>query len=291
VGRSDAYRQSRFGENKPHPAAFRSATTELIENSEDALSESDRAILEVLKHVGVFIDAGSELDRLSATEHTKRLSTNQLYYRKGLKEKYVIPFNHSLKELINVCPNVPIKAMATTLAQGYSGIFGKYNSLNSDTPRHESELPRAGDVAQTFETIINGMRHEIAAETMLASIGVDYSYDVSVRDDATGTDLFVYINGVAEPIDIKGSKLAETKAHERHSASRAVWTGLEYADFTGIKGTNPGSVSIPNAIAQEKAPDFYDRILEVTRNKVGSRPALRDNQLTLAQQAAKRMVR
>lgn len=263
VGRSSFYTEQRRG-HIPHSEAFTAAADAILMDPESHLSKSEHALLDVVKNLGGFIEADDAVSRLSETERNgKRLNQNQLFFRKKQKTEHLIPFNHSLKNLIDADPNVSMQTMAGSLAQAYGAVFSKSYVLDGGKPRNAEDILSGRDVLGKLEATINGMRHEIAAETMLSTLGVDYDYDVSVSEDATGTDLFVMIDGKYEAIDIKGSYTAERKAHERRFNSRAVWTGLEQSDFTGVKNNTHNAVSVSYDTAATKAEAFYNRILGV----------------------------
>lgn len=271
VGRSSFYAEQRRG-HVPHSEAFIAAAEAILLDSESHLSKSEHALLNVVKGLGGFIEADDAVAKLSEAERDgKRLSQNQLFYRKKQKTEHLIPFNHSLKDLIDADPNTSMQTMAGSLAQAYGAVFSKSHVLDGGKPRHAEDILSGRDVMSKLEATINGMRHEIAAETMLSTLGVDYDYDVSVSEDATGADLFVMIDGNYEAIDIKGSYTAERKAHERRSNSRAVWTGLEPSDFTGVKNNTHNAVSVSYDTAATKAEAFYDRILSVVYQSHGAR--------------------
>ena len=282
IARSPDYANNRRA-GVPHSEAFVVAAELFIEDEENELSNADRLLFTLVKDIGGFVEADAELSksRTETEDIGKRPTVNQIHYRRGLKKNHLIPFNHTVKSLIDEDSNVPIKGLAVTLARSYGTIFGKSQVLNKGAQRDEKDLLKLSDVAQKIETTVDGMRHEIAAETMLSTLGVEYNYDTTVDDDAKGIDLKVMIDGRFESIDLKKSLNAERKAHEARSSSHAVWTGLEYSDFRGMKNDTPGALAISYDRATEKAPAFYERILNTLGNRGG----------TFGHDAARRFVR
>ncbi len=262
IARSPDYANDRRS-GIPHTEAFVNAAELFINDEDNELSNADKLLFTLVKDVGSFVEADAELSksRADTEDQGKRPTVNQIHYRRGLKKTHLIPFNHTVKSLIDEDSNVPIKGLAITLARSYGAVFGKAQVLKKGAQRDEKDLLKLSDVAQKIETTVDGMRHEIAAETMLSTLGVEYSYDTTVDDDAKGIDLKVMIDGKLESIDLKKSLMAERKAHDARPTSRAVWTGLEYSDFRGMKNDTPGALAISYDRAKEKAPAFYDRIL------------------------------
>ena len=282
IARSPDYATSRRS-GVPHTEAFISTADSIINNQENELSNADRLLFTLVKDIGGFVEADAALSKSKdETEgEGKRATVNQVHYRRALKKNHLIPFNHTIKSLIDEDSNIPIKGLSVTLARSYATIFGKSQVLNKGAQRSESDMIKLSDVAQKVETTVDGMRHEIAAETMLSTLGVEYSYDTTVDDDAKGIDLKVMIDGRLESIDLKKSLMAEQRAHDERATSRAVWTGLEYSDFRGMKNDNPGALAISYDRASEKAPAFYDRILHT----------LGRARTTFGHEAARRFVR
>lgn len=268
VGRSSEYRIAR-SKGATHTEAFSNAIETIITDPNDAFNDYDHALFDTIAKLGKFVEAEKELENINDSRPFNGNLPSYSYERtKTLKREYIIPFNHSLKMLINEAPNATMRELTQSLTQVYGVVYSKENALNPKKPKDPSEIAKPSDIAHRLEQTINGMRHEIAAETMLSAAGVAYDYDISVEEDARGIDIIAYIDGNREPIDIKASIAAEQRARSKRHDSRAIWTGLEHADFSGIKGTAMGALSIPYTTAQAKSNSFVRSI----RNTVAATP-------------------
>lgn len=95
--------------------------------------------------------------------------------------------------------------------------------------------------SQSFYAVIQGMRHEIAAESALNwTPGVELAEMTSTEDDLNGGDIRVhYVDDQGERfefnIDIKATKISADKANERNHRPGyyAIWSGFDDDDFCG----------------------------------------------------------
>lgn len=228
-----------------------------------AISETrkpqEAALLDTILKTGPYIDARQELAHIEAAGDYRPLSDAEKRTIRELKEHHIIPFNHSVKEFINTHPNETIKNTAQTLTWSYFGLYAKHDTLRAGT-KQPDDIPKASSVVFQLEESINGMRHEIAAETMMAARDIDYSYDVSVHEDKRGTDLYFYNGSNWVPINIKASDTGVENARTKHNAYNAVSTGLDWSDFKGMKGTTPGALTISFATADAKSDQFVEKL-------------------------------
>ncbi len=257
----------------PGVQAFTEAAVELS-NSPDDMDDFDRSILSLTSRLGLYIDAQTELDDLRSTRDEEKskggdISEEDKELIKSLKVDHLLPFNHAIKDLINEYPMLNIKSLTTNIVSAYQGIYGHYNSLHPEQPKQEFVRVPMNNVVYDIETLIDGMRHEIAAESLFAAAGVDYRYDTTDEEDQKGRDLYVEIDGRWTGVDIKASFNREAKTHQKQRYSKAVWTGLTAEDFLGVKGNTPGSVSVPFATAKEHANEFIDRIRKMKSGELG----------------------
>ena len=118
--------------------------------------------------------------------------------------------------------------------------------------------------------VINGMRHEIAAEIALRKTrGVRAVYMASVDDDLSGIDLIVkYGNEYIIGLDIKSTPDSARNANnsDRDKGRHAIWSGFDHrrGDF-GFYEDN----LMPSNKAVKKARSFYETELEeIVRNEV-----------------------
>jgi len=266
---TDEFREL-VGRGTEKPIAFRTVAEKVAGNTENELSEADRSLLMVLGNLGVFAEASVEVDTIYRDADHRRLTDQELWTTRQLKSEYLIPFNHHLKEFINTHPNDEIRTVSTALTSMYAPLFGRHTVLPDDEIIHGGR-PTNHEVMYAVQSSLDGMRHEVAAEAMLEAAGYTFDYNVSAEEDATGDDMFVYLESGWQGVDIKASQNAVNSARERHRFSRAVATGLDWGDFKGQRGTTPGALSIPFATAQEKAGSFIERIYAMVQHTEAQR--------------------
>jgi hypothetical protein len=259
----------------PGVQAFSKAAASLAQSPED-IDDFDRSILLVTSQLGTYLDAQNELSTINEQRNDLRARDEPIDESlservKELKLTYLIPFNRSLKEMINDNPNLSVDALTKNLGVAYQGIYSHYNSLHPEQPPEEFSHIPLSDALYQIEFVINGMRHEIAAESLLTAAGVEYDYDVSEEQDYRGRDMFVKLGGKWIGIDVKSSLKNEIHAHQSRYTSRAVWTGLKPDDFNGVKDALPGSVSISFATAKEHADAFVERIESMASGELTER--------------------
>lgn len=117
---------------------------------------------------------------------------------------------------------------------------------------------------QSFNTVIRGMRHEIAAESALNwTSGVELAEMTNIEDDLKGGDIHVdYVDDQGERfefnIDIKATKISADKANERNRRPGyyAVWSGFYDDDFCG-------RVLPENRIIKSKCSYYEEKIKEI----------------------------
>ena len=117
---------------------------------------------------------------------------------------------------------------------------------------------------QSFNAVLQGMRHEIAAESALNwTPGVELAYMTNIEDDLNGGDIHVdYVDDQGERfefnIDIKATKISADKANERNHRPGyyAIWSGFDYDDFCG-------RVLPENKIIKSKCSYYEEKIKEI----------------------------
>lgn len=264
IVRSGLYEQRR---NSMSPAtAIREAAHELSGRVRDKLSGTSE-LLETISLLGGFVQAAVRLDRFDELKKAGLLTPEQKQESIVLKQEFVIPFNHSVKGLIDTNPLLSYTGLVRGLTDVYTKLYSHHDALLLDDTDTTEEVD-VNNALSAIQRRVNGMRHEMAAETLLTAAGIDYDYKTSIEDDVNGKDLFVFIDGKWEHIDIKASIASEQRAHELHPSSRAVWTGLSPRDFTGIQGDSPNSLSISYDVAIGKGDEFVKRIRDVLQRPV-----------------------
>ena len=117
---------------------------------------------------------------------------------------------------------------------------------------------------QSFYAVIQGMRHEIAAESALNwTPGVELAEMTNIEDDLNGGDIhIIYVDDQGERfefnIDIKATKISAYKAKERNRRPGyyVVCSGFDDDDFCG-------RVLPEDRIIKSKCPYFSQQIKEI----------------------------
>ena len=122
-----------------------------------------------------------------------------------------------------------------------------------------------------LDHVINGMRHEIAAEIALRKIkGVRAVHTTSIDDDLAGIDLIVEYKGNIIGLDIKSTPDSARNANnsDRDEGCHAIWSGFDHrrGDF-GSYGDN----LMPSDEAVKKVRSLYKEELEEISRKEDSR--------------------
>ncbi len=118
--------------------------------------------------------------------------------------------------------------------------------------------------SQSFYAVIQGMRHEIAAESALNwTPGVELAEMTNIEDDLNGGDIRVhYVDDQGERfefnIDIKATKISANKANERNCRPGyyAICSGFSDDDFCG-------RVLPENKIIKSKCSYYEEKIKEI----------------------------
>ena len=118
--------------------------------------------------------------------------------------------------------------------------------------------------SQSFYVVIQGMRHEIAAESALNwTPGVELAEMTNIEDDLNGGDIRVhYVDDQGERfefnIDIKATKISANKANERNRRPGyyAICSGFSDDDFCG-------RVLPENKIIKSKCSYYEEKIKEI----------------------------
>ena len=118
--------------------------------------------------------------------------------------------------------------------------------------------------SQSFYAVIQGMRHEIAAESALNwTPGVELAEMTNIEDDLNGGDIHVYyVDDQGERfefnIDIKATKISANKANERNRRPGyyAICSGFSDDDFCG-------RVLPENKIIKSKCSYYEEKIKEI----------------------------
>lgn len=269
---SDEYVELK-GRGTPHPAAFKRVSERMATDTKSELNDADRSLLRVVGALGEFTQAQHELSTIYESAENRYLNEDEKWTARNLKQEYIIPFNHHLKEFINTHPNDEIRTVSSALTNAYGTIFSRYECIDKKDTIYGSS-PSAQEAFTQMQATLDGMRHEVAAETIIDAAGYTYDREVSAVEDAHGNDLFIYLESGWEGLDVKASPISAANDRSKHRFSRAVWSGLDWGDFKGIKGTGHGTLSIPYATAEEKSDTFIKNVYEMVANIKAQRAAM-----------------
>ncbi len=250
--------------------AIETTALDLSESDDQNLTESEKNLFGVIAHLGSFVTSDRVIEEIIEESEGQRLSRDdydEVAYR---KTHDLIPFNHALKELINTDSSSTKDQLDAGLTRLYMRLYYPDDPLVRQADvydMHDQKLMRqiSGDVLARISNNSNGMRHEIAAESMLAALGYHYEYEISPEEDSHGIDMYVYIDDAWVSIDVKSTQMSAEKELTKRKKSHAVWTGLEQADFKGAKGDQVNGTRIPFDIAYSHADSFVNRIRAVAQ--------------------------
>lgn len=175
--------------------------------------------IQLIGQIGPFIDA---LERLEENKYSSNAE------KRKDKEENIIPYNHTLRRMIDANRHLTMPDL-TTWVQSSAAL---------------TDGPRGARLAkERTRFVLDGMRHEIAAENVFwqipeASVIEAESDEQEVKDDACGRDLLIEYRGYIVPIDIKASQKGASSAldsqaqnRDRSSMTFPFWSGFAYDDF------------------------------------------------------------
>jgi hypothetical protein len=248
--------------------AIETTALSLAESEDQNLSQSEKNLFGVIGHLGSYVVGERIIEEITEENSQGQMSRSEYEEMKYIKINNLIPFNHALKELINTDSSLTKDELDAGLTRLYMRLFYSDDPMVKYADRHnthDQKLVRevSRDTLERISVSSNGMRHEIAAESMLAAAGYHCEYEVSTEEDSSGVDMYAYVDGEWVAVDIKASAISANNALTKRKRSHAVWTGLEQSDFKGAKGDQINGLRIPFDIALDHANDFVDRIRSV----------------------------
>lgn len=230
----------------------------------DIAAETDKYVFKLISSLDSFYQAQKKLD--SIAEHDRRHPHNRTAHAD--KAPYIetaAAFNHAMREVIDRMPSL-----------GFDELLGFTTSMfAAGKGRHAVH-----DFEYMARAVINGMRHEIAAEQIIGIIPqaeIEYidpnehlseaqAEHESILSDMNGRDIRVRIGGRSVNIDIKASeKTAEkAKAHSRHP-ERIIWSGITNEEFGNDLRISPDLArqkagSMTRALLRAAFPEKYAAI-------------------------------
>lgn len=188
-------------------------------SKQESLYETDEdRNLKLIQIMPYWLDAQLKLDGYKSCKSRKE--------KKECKETVTI-FNKIIRTMIN---EEQCSSMKETM-----------DSINEVMLMLNYNRPEINYARQSFNAVIQGMRHEIAAESALNwTPGVELADMTNIEDDLNGGDIHVdYVDDQGERfefnIDIKATKISADKANERNHRPGyyAIWSGFDDYDFCG----------------------------------------------------------
>lgn len=211
-------------------------------SKQESLYETDEdRNLKLIQIMPYWLDAQLKLDGHKSCKSRKE--------KKECKETVTI-FNKIIRTMIN---EEQCSSMKETM-----------DSINEVMLKLNYTRPEINYARQSFNAVIQGMRHEIAAESALNwTSGVELAQMTNIEDDLNGGDIHVdYVDDQGERfefnIDIKATKISADKANERNRRPGyyAIWSGFDDYDFYG-------RVLPENKIIKSKCSYYEEKIKEI----------------------------
>jgi hypothetical protein len=188
-------------------------------------------------------------------------------------------FNHAVKVLIDSDSSLRFSNLVATI----TNLYGVTNASRwgSDTQGWHKEQHW---FKQQIEQRLRGMEQEVLAHQIIMAINEvnpavdkqtgDYiprlsvNADVSVEDDARGTDMYVTLDGVTFPIDIKASERTAQNARKKTKRPHSIiTTGISHDELCG-------NFRVSTKRARRAAPDMLAKLYaardEFLAQQVGS---------------------
>lgn len=156
-------------------------------------------------------------------------------------------FNHAIKALIEHDSSLTTENLTATVATLY-GVLNR-ERWTDDRAGYEREAKWA---TQTFEGNLRGMQQEVIARQVIEAIHdgipgaeqvpeqLEVTTQVSVEDDLRGVDMYVTLDGVTFPVDIKASwRTAENTRKKSHHPKSIMTTGINSLELQGAFHCTP----------------------------------------------------
>ena len=223
---------------------------DILKERGDTDKAPEYKILELIQRMPYWICAEEKLESYR----------NGVFYERNnkIKEKEtVVAFNKVVRDIIS------------------EGQYTRKSDLISDVQNAMDCLGYSDEEIENaykfLDHVINGMRHEIAAEIALRKTkGVRAVHTTSIDDDLAGIDLIVEYKGNTIGLDIKSTPDSARNANnsDRDEGYHASWSGFDHrrGDF-GLYGDN----LMPSDNAVKRVCSLYKEELEEISRKEDSR--------------------
>ncbi len=160
-------------------------------------------------------------------------------------------FNHAVKALIENDKSLNAANVVSTVTTLY-GVLNR-DRWGSDRNGYEQE---ATQFKRQFEGTVRGMQQEVLAKQIIQEINracplrdpatgeklprVSVDANVSAQDDLKGVDMYVTLEGVTFPIDIKASERTAQNVREKSSHPQSIiTTGISCPELNGAFRVSP----------------------------------------------------
>ncbi|MDB5186974.1 MAG: hypothetical protein JWM07_446 [Candidatus Saccharibacteria bacterium] len=173
--------------------------------------------------------------------------------------------NHAIKSLIKQNPTLTSQNITDTATT----LYGVMNRERWDDNRNGYEK-EAKWFSTQFEGSLRGMQHEVIADQVIQAINsvdplidpttgeksprVTIDTNVSVDDDLHGTDMYITLDGVTFPIDIKASDRTAMNARKKSRHPQSIIT----TGFTAFELNGAFQVSAERA--NKAAPSMLQKL-------------------------------
>ncbi|NCU37989.1 hypothetical protein EOL96_02950 [Candidatus Saccharibacteria bacterium] len=201
-------------------------------------------------------------------------------------KRRAIKFNHSLKAFIDSDPTLKYSNVVSFVTDMY-GVMHSQRWGNDTKGWHQEQRWFKSQIEQ----VVKGIVQEVLARQIIEAINVNHSTvneatgekipkvivnaNVSVEDDAKGADMYVTLDGVTFPIDIKASERTAHHARKktRHPKS-IITTGIPHEELLG-------NFRVSSKRARRSAPDMLAKLYEA-REEFLSLQAQKTNDYAMA---------
>ena len=223
---------------------------DILKERGDTDKAPEYKILELIQRMTCWICAEEKLESYR----------NGVFYERNNKireKETVVAFNKVVRDIIS-------EGQYTRKSELISDVQGAMECLGYSDEEIENTY-------KFLAHVINGMRHEIAAEIALKKTkGVRAVHTTSIDDDLAGIDLIVEYKGNIIGLDIKSTPDSARNANnsDRDEGCHAIWSGFDHrrGDF-GSYGDN----LMPSDEAVKKVRSLYKEELEEISRKEDSR--------------------
>lgn len=214
---------------------------DILKERGDTDKAPEYKILELIQKMPYWICAEEKLESYR----------NGVFYERNNKireKETVVAFNKVVRDIIS-------EGQYTRKSELISDVQGAMECLGYSDEEIENAY-------KFLDHVINGMRHEIAAEIALRKTkGVRAVYTTGIDDDLVGIDLIVEYKGNVIGLDIKSTPDSARNANnsDRDEGCHAIWSGFDHrlGDF-GSYGDN----LMPSNKAVKMVRSFYKAELE-----------------------------